>query len=360
MVNLLALVSPLLLVSICSAFSPSFVTPSRSTFHRQQYGTNQNQKECFTVLFASKVGIFFGTSTGSTEGVADLIANELGSDVCDGPFEIDGIAGSVAEEFQKYDKLIVGTPTWNTGADTERSGTGWDDIYYGEMQDLDVSGKKVAVFGLGDQISYAENYADASGELHNIFESLGCKMMGYTSIDGYEHEASKAVRNMDDGTSKFCALLCDAVNQEDLTEERVQNWIVQLKKEDFFDDGGTNAMAAIEESSSKSSDSSVSTESHVETPQPAAAVSSTHVNNVAPVLVKASEEDAKVAILKLQEENAKLRSLLEANSLLMEDVLQTQDDRGYTPHYNAKTKQTMWTSPDGRTCYYTKEAPKNP
>ena len=31
--------------------------------------------------------------------------------------------------------------------------------------DLKLDGKNVAVFGLGDQISYAENYADASGEV---------------------------------------------------------------------------------------------------------------------------------------------------------------------------------------------------
>jgi len=31
--------------------------------------------------------------------------------------------------------------------------------------DLKIAGKKVAVFGLGDQISYSENYADASGEV---------------------------------------------------------------------------------------------------------------------------------------------------------------------------------------------------
>ena len=51
------------------------------------------------------------------------------------------------------------------GADTERSGTGWDEVYYGEMENLQIAGKKVAVFGLGDQISYSENYADASGEV---------------------------------------------------------------------------------------------------------------------------------------------------------------------------------------------------
>ncbi len=27
-----------------------------------------------------------------------------------------------------YDGLVVGAPTWNTGADSERSGTGWDDV----------------------------------------------------------------------------------------------------------------------------------------------------------------------------------------------------------------------------------------
>jgi len=84
--------------------------------------------------------------------------------VAAGPFEIDEVQGSVADEFAKYDSLIVGTPTWNTGADMERSGTGWDEIYYSEMQELNIAGKKVAVFGLGDSVSYSENYADATGE----------------------------------------------------------------------------------------------------------------------------------------------------------------------------------------------------
>ncbi len=50
------------------------------------------------------------------------------------PTRSDGLKGSVAAAFSKYDSLIVGTPTWNTGADMERSGTGWDEIYYSEMQ----------------------------------------------------------------------------------------------------------------------------------------------------------------------------------------------------------------------------------
>ena len=198
-----------------------------------------------TALYGTKVGIFFGTSTGSTQEAADLIAAEFSDDVASSPIEIDEIQGSVAAEFAKYDALVVGTPTWNTGADTERSGTGWDEIYYSEMEDLNIAGKKVAVFGLGDSVSYSENYADASGELHDVFESLGCEMLGYTSTQGYLHEESKAIRG-----DKFCGLLLDAVNQEELTEERVKNWVAALISEGFLAGaGGTSEPAATVQSS---------------------------------------------------------------------------------------------------------------
>ena len=50
-------------------------------------------------LQAAKVGIFFGTSTGSTETVAELIAAQFGDDIADGPFDIEAIEGSVSDNF---------------------------------------------------------------------------------------------------------------------------------------------------------------------------------------------------------------------------------------------------------------------
>jgi len=230
------------------------------------------------------------------------------------------------KKFGEYDALVVGTPTWNTGADSERSGTGWDEVYYGEMQDMALEGKHVAVFGLGDQISYAENYADASGELHDVFENLGCKMFGYTSQEGYEHEASKAIRG-----DKFCGLLCDEVNQDDLSIERVENWVAQLRAEGFLDGSSS--------SSTSSSDVVVETKA-------------------VPVSVQDSES---TVIADLEKENAELRKMLEENSKLMDEVMQSQgNDVGFTPHFNPKTKVTMWTSADGRKCYYTTDTPQNP
>jgi flavodoxin I len=263
----------------------------------------RSRSSCLS-LEAAKVGIFFGTSTGSTETVAEMLAESLGDDA-EGPFDVDALDGSVQDVFGRYDALIVGTPTWNTGADTERSGTGWDELYYGPMAKLNtLAGKKVAVFGLGDQVSYAENYADATGELHDVFENLGCKMMGYTSQEGYEHEASKSIRG-----EKFCGLLCDMVNQEELTEERVHNWIDQLTSEGFLEEGPVTVATAA---------------------KPASLALDDPVT-VSPEIVKRLEDYSKI----------------------LDESIELHSDNGYTPHFNPATRSTMWTSADGRSCYYT-------
>eukprot|EP00984_Skeletonema_dohrnii_P005696 scaffold2009_cov107-Skeletonema_dohrnii-CCMP3373.AAC.5 len=254
-----------------------------------------------TALYGTKVGIFFGTSTGSTQEAADLIAEEFGDDVASSPIEIDEIQGSVAAEFAKYDALVVGTPTWNTGADVERSGTGWDEIYYGEMADLNIAGKKVAVFGLGDSVSYSENYADASGELYDVFESLGCSMLGATSTDGYLHEASKAIRG-----DKFCGLLLDEVNQEELTGERVKNWVAALIGEGLLSDAGTAAPAVS-----------------VQSPAPVPQIE-TEVSVVEPVAATQAEEQVE----------------------------------GFLGHYNSLTDKTWWVGNNGRSSFVTNGPPE--
>jgi flavodoxin len=128
-------------------------------------------------LEMAAVGIFYGTSTGSTQTVANEIYEALlggGNGVAAKPMDIETLDSNdpqaLSAAFAEHDALIVGTPTWNTGADTERSGTGWDELYYKKLPQMKsaLSGKRVAVFGLGDQISYSDNYADATGELFDV------------------------------------------------------------------------------------------------------------------------------------------------------------------------------------------------
>lgn len=166
------------------------------------------------------VGIFYSTTTGNTETVAGYIQEAAGaSEILD--------IGSVSDDtFMKYDGFIVGAPTWHTGADEQRSGTSWDDWLYGNLKNMDLKGKKVAVFGVGDQGSYSDNFCDAAGELYDCFADQGAELIGATGTDGYDFTDSKAVRG-----GKFCGLMCDEDNQFDLSQSRATEWVAQLKGE---------------------------------------------------------------------------------------------------------------------------------
>merc|ERR1719311_1995186 len=99
---------------------------------------------------ARAVGLFFGTQTGKTEEAASIIATETGLEATD-------IGDISAADLAGYDGIIAGVPTWHTGADEQRSGTVWDD-YLEEIRGLDLCGKPVAIFGLGDQAGYGDNF----------------------------------------------------------------------------------------------------------------------------------------------------------------------------------------------------------
>ena len=91
---------------------------------------------------------------------------------------------------------------------------------------MDLKGKKFAVFGLGDQKGYPENFCDAIGILVEIIEDCGGKVVGFTPVEGYTFESSRAQRG-----NKFVGLPLDQENQARKTGERIDNWVEQLKKE---------------------------------------------------------------------------------------------------------------------------------
>merc|ERR1719388_708690 len=132
------------------------------------------------------VGLIYSTTTGNTETVAGYIADVTGLEAVD-------IADLDGDAVAAFDGLIIGAPTWHTGADSERSGTAWDEFIYGDLTSLDLSGKKVAIFGLGDSAGYADNFCDAMDELAECFKKQGAEIVGAVSTDGYEHEESKSI-----------------------------------------------------------------------------------------------------------------------------------------------------------------------
>ncbi len=167
----------------------------------------------------AKVGIFFGSSTGATREAAELLGGHFSScELIDMEEDFDGI-----DHFGEYDVLILGSSTWGQG-DPQRD---WvDALYELDNERPDLEGKKVAFFGAGDQKTHGEHFVSALGKMHDLFVSLGAMAYGHTPTEGFEYDSSLAEKG-----GKFCGLAFDNVNQEELTEERVNAWASQLKSE---------------------------------------------------------------------------------------------------------------------------------
>ena len=167
------------------------------------------------------IGIYYATTTGKTQDVAERLHALLST--VNAPKDLDDVAD--VSEFTDLDGLICGVPTWNTGADTERSGTAWDSVLE-DIGALDLGGKPVAIFGLGDSSSYTDNFCDAMEELHSFFKKAGATMVGYVSKSDYTFDESKSVIG-----DMFCGLAIDEDSESDLTDDRLSKWAEQLKQE---------------------------------------------------------------------------------------------------------------------------------
>ncbi|MGX9417658.1 flavodoxin [Vibrio sp. RC27] len=174
----------------------------------------------------AKVGIFFGTDTGSTRKVAKMIQKQLGDEVADKPKNINRVE---AADLASYDCLIMGTPTLATGQlpgiESDCSTESWLE-FLPQFAELDLSGKQVALYGMGDQVNYPNEFVDGLGELYDYVANCGCEMVGRWPLDGYEFSASNAV----DGDA-FVGLVLDKDNQSSMTEERLSTWLEQVKLE---------------------------------------------------------------------------------------------------------------------------------
>lgn len=164
----------------------------------------------------SQIGLFYGTQTGNTETLAEQIQQHLGGE----PVVIlHDVADASPSDFESYDCLIIGCPTWNVG----ELQSDWEALY-DELDEVDFSGKKIAYFGAGDQVGYADNFQDAMGILEEKIAALGGMTVGYWPTEGYDFSDSKALRD-----GKFVGLALDEDNQADLTASRIETWTAQIK-----------------------------------------------------------------------------------------------------------------------------------
>lgn len=173
-----------------------------------------------------KIGIFFGTDSGSTRLIAKMMSKRLGEELADKPLNVNRIT---VDDMLRYDVLILGTPTYGEGQlpgkSTKIAAGSWEE-FLPQIKDNDLAGKTVALYGLGDQQKYSERFADSLFSLYSHLLACGARIVGAWSTLGYEFLKSKSVVD-----GRFVGLILDQSNQRLLTEERIDAWLEQIKPE---------------------------------------------------------------------------------------------------------------------------------
>jgi flavodoxin I len=167
-------------------------------------------------MSTKKIGIFYGSSTGQTELVAEKLQQILGEDVAD----LIDVDGATKNDLEKYQVLIFGTPTWGVGEMQDD----WED-FIEILADTDLKGKKIALFGLGDQDTYPDSFADGVGMLYNKIKDKA-EIIGKWRGNGYVFHESEAFRD-----NSFVGCILDQENQASKTNERLAKWVDILRKE---------------------------------------------------------------------------------------------------------------------------------
>ncbi len=125
----------------------------------------------------AKTLIVYGSTTGNTEMVAETILDHWDDD----EIELQDVADTNPEELSNYENLILGSSTWDDGLLQQ------DFRDFVEDLDVDLSGKKLAIFGLGDS-NYPE-FCTAPDILEEVFTNLGGEtIVPNLRIDGFPDE----------------------------------------------------------------------------------------------------------------------------------------------------------------------------
>lgn len=171
-----------------------------------------------------RIGIFFGSSTGNTRKIAKMIKRRFPDfeDLAE-PLNVNK---ATPDMLAGYDYLILGTPTLGEGAmpglEADCQNPSWAE-FLPQLAEVDFSGKTVALYGLGDQDKYGENFVDALGELYDFVVERGAQVVGAWPTEGYDYIASRAERD-----GEFVGLVQDLDNQKMLLETRLEAWLRQI------------------------------------------------------------------------------------------------------------------------------------
>ena len=163
-----------------------------------------------------KIGIFYGSTTGTTLEVAQEIARQLDVKAED----VHDVALAAPSAVADYDVLVIRASTWGAGDLQDDMATFLDGL-----QSLDLEGKEVAIFGCGDD-SMSDTFCNSVGEIYHRLHDTKAMFIAPFNNDGYNYQHSDS-----DVHGMIVGLCIDNVNHADETEARVKAWCDAIKEE---------------------------------------------------------------------------------------------------------------------------------
>ncbi|ABR49154.1 flavodoxin [Alkaliphilus metalliredigens QYMF] len=140
-----------------------------------------------------KISIIFGSTTGNTERVAEIIKDNMAE--CE--VTVTDVCNAKDEMIKSADTVLFGASTWGYGEIQ-------DDFleYYNSMKSELLSAKDVAVFGCGDSVGFSDVYCRAVDLIIEKASECGANVIG---------EGLKVDGDVDDNVSKIEAFAKELV-----------------------------------------------------------------------------------------------------------------------------------------------------
>ena len=168
-----------------------------------------------------KILVTYWPQGGNVETCAHKVKSALGGDSVLKPLE-----NITNDDLQQADVIVAGCST--VGAETWRETMGnnqWNKFFANLDKKL-IFNKKVAIFGLGDQVSYADHFVDFMAQLKEEFQKSGAHIIGKWPVKGYNFKESEAVEG-----GYFVGLALDEDWQTEFTDTRIKEWVNQILSE---------------------------------------------------------------------------------------------------------------------------------
>ncbi len=128
--------------------------------------------------------IIFGSTTGSTEQVAETVSQNM----VDYSVTTVNVTEATAALVADADLVVYGCSTWGYGELQDDFLPYYDDEMTSEL----LSGKKVAVFGCGDQESFEDVFCEAVELIKTKAQECGAEIVAELKVDGDPGDSEEA------------------------------------------------------------------------------------------------------------------------------------------------------------------------